>query len=108
MDHFMYNVALGFDFNVEKYDTQEEAQSAGHADGVAWKPEVEAFFMALRRYASGYDIEVATFYDSVESVVFAGLGKCKEDDQKRSQRMENLLHCVEGEPEQSLAIEATG
>lgn len=54
--------------------------------------------MSLRRYASGYDINVATFYDSVESVVFAGLEKCKKDVEKRSQRMEKLLHCIEGEP----------
>ena len=80
----MHNIASGFNFNVERSCTQQEAQSACGTDCVAWKPELEAFFMALQRYAFGYDTDVATFYDSIESVVFAGLGKCKKDVQKRS------------------------
>lgn len=107
----MHNVASGFNFNfnVERSGTQQEDQSACGTDCVTWKPELEAFFMALRRYASGYDTDVATFYDSVEPVVFSGLGKSQKDVQKRSQRMEKLLHCIEGEPNYpSLAREAMG
>lgn len=62
----------------------------------------QAFRRALRRYASGQDVDVAKFYQDVESLICAGLDE--EDDvyDVRYPRMVDVLRCVEGERSDAL------
>ena len=96
MDRLLRNVATSFHSELDERGAEQEALS-GRPERLFCEPDVEPFRMALRRYASGDDIDPAAFYDVVEAIIFKGLGSGDKDDRKRSKRMVELLHCIEGE-----------
>lgn len=57
----------------------------------------QAFCRALRRYASGQDVDVAKFYQDVESLICAGLDGEEDEYDVRYPRMVDVLRCIEGE-----------
>ena len=75
--------------------------------GTIHSTSAQAFRVALARYASGQDVDVAKVYNEVETLFFAGLDR-DEDYDVRYPRMVDVLRCVEGENEKSRSIPRWG
>lgn len=81
----------------EAESTEDSSRNPSAIEGSKIRStSTQAFRRALRRYASGQDVDVAKFYEDVESLVCAGLGGEDVYD-VRYPRMVDVLRCVEGE-----------
>lgn len=90
------------DSNNENRDSKSRNNSpCGGSSTSGINARAEAFRSALRRYASGQDVDVVKFYDEVEAVISrAGEGgneEIEEDEEVLHGRMACVLSCVEGE-----------